>query len=169
MFESTRLVLYWQKAGIRPGHPATESDISDLRSRTGAMMPSSFEQFLRQFNGIEQSSIGNDLLTFWSIGQILSFGISSKSGDFFYIPFADYCLNSHIYILRLDANGVEDGLLAADVMHERIVANSFDEFISLYLDDPIKLTQCWDSDSTSPRVDSFEVIPTVSDVRFLGF
>lgn len=118
--------------------------IAELESNYGISLPDDFREFLSQSSPVSEA-MDNKLVTWWSFGQIKNIPdefshalcpVISDDGRK-YLIFADYCLWCCAWAISCADDGSRGQVaIIAGNPHDRIVANSFSDFVQKYLSDP---------------------------------
>ncbi len=143
----------WQASEIEISPPATFDEVQRFQNRYKLIIPEDLENYFLSLNGTG-SSYDNNLFRFYSLQHFLPIGESLiKWGG---IPnyrnivktlrqheecfvFSDHSFHLFVYAIRLNKNRLGDNQIyimqGADY---EVIANSFSDFLELYLkDDPI--------------------------------
>jgi hypothetical protein len=134
----------WLEAGISVNDGASQTRIEAFERTRNITLPTAFKNYLLTVNGMKDGEIDEHFISFLSIDAIdqedVPHQLSTNEID---IVFAEFLIYSHYYVLRFTRSGEEISILAGDGEHEKTLANCFDECVSLYLRDPIKMAKCW--------------------------
>lgn len=146
------LLGHWekQKMHVQPGCSVAELD--RFEEKLGITLPHEFRLYLERTNGMDpHTSTGTDKQGFWfcSLSELEFY---AQSADFVAetpmlaldgkkcLLFADYLHKSWWYGLLFEEQGIEYTVVEiAAENHYRIVASSFSEFVSLYVDEADEL------------------------------
>lgn len=140
----------WAGEGMPVSEPATLEDISVFSSKNNVVLPQDLIAYFTQLNGTSDS-FDNGFFTFYSLLQFKT--IKEELGDYGGIPdyrnlvnllpdhehcfvFADHSLHLICYAIRLYDRPSENNevyALCGEVFG--VIANSFTEFMNLYLRD----------------------------------
>ena len=138
-----RLEQYWHRnwqavATDRPT-PASTQDLSEFEQMHQVTFPLDFREYLQRFNGIEEDP---DLFCLWPINKIRrldSKGFHLLQAESYYY-FADYLIECHYYAIYLGNDGFfQNRVILPDFPGSPVIANTFTEFLELYLKDDPKL------------------------------
>ena len=129
---------------INPGTDA--SSIARFEQKRSVVLPQAFKQYLQTVNGMSDGLTDEELLSFHSLECI------DRDWEWYprgaancvEIVFADYLINSHLYVLRMDESGSDLGVwTTADPENYKKLAASFEDFILAYLSNPKEIAYCW--------------------------
>ena len=138
-----RLKSKWLELGIPFNEGISHASIEHFEKRHGLTLPSTFKEYLRAVNGMKYRQTDENLVSFLSLDAIDQEAVRKVSGDEVDIIFAEFCVFSHYYLLRLKRSGEQVTIAASDGAHEKRIADSFEGFLSQYLIDPSKVAYCW--------------------------
>ncbi|MBI1904074.1 MAG: SMI1/KNR4 family protein [Planctomycetia bacterium] len=130
--------------GINPGTDA--SSIARFEQKRAVRLPQAFKEYLQTVNGMSDGLTDEELLSFHSLECIDREWESypRRAPQFVEIVFADYLINSHLYVLRTDESASDLGVwTTADPENYKTLAPCFDDFILAYLSNPAKIAYCW--------------------------
>jgi hypothetical protein len=139
---------HWSKDGTRHSIPATNEDISSFSMKNNLLLPQDLVEYFTTLNGSSDGYDG-ELFKFYSLSQFIT--VEDELGEWGGIPdyrnivtllsdhadcfvFADYSFHLLSYAIRLyphpsDVNEVY--VICGEKF--KIIANSFTEFMDLYL------------------------------------
>jgi len=149
---AVRLRDYWSsiRVDVRPG--VSHQAIQSFESKNGVLLPGDFSQYLLSADGMNGSQSDDALISFWPLDSVAT--IPECLSDFAGIPdysqigthlrdagsyfvFADYLIWSHVYAIKLSpCRADRDLILWVCGSNYCLVAESFSEFLQMYLDDP---------------------------------
>lgn len=124
------LLEYWQQAELKFHSGAGFAAIQALEDHLNFRFPADFKEYLSEINGMEDFEWDADMISFWSIERIKKEFDEYPSTP---IRFADYLISSHAYGFMPNDDSVYTDY------SPQPVADSFAEFIHLYLTDRDKL------------------------------
>jgi hypothetical protein len=131
-----RAVSHWRSIGIAPVDALSRHDIAALETRIGSEIPDDLRALFLRANGMRAGDYDDRNIRFWQIEELAQY-ISAEASGTTYAGFADFLIMSHIYEVRLNKS------LSTEVRIEApspvIVASTFEEFLRLYLDEPLRL------------------------------
>jgi len=138
----TALLEYWQDSGATANLGASIEKIKEFERRNSVALPTDFVEFLILANGFDQSENYQDKFgfNFWPIEHLYRVSEYEKGKWYFekseeYFIFCDYLDLSWAYALCLgeEKNG-EVLLVGAYDGRPQLIAQSFSEFVRLYLE-----------------------------------
>jgi hypothetical protein len=134
----------WLKDSVPVNVPASPTEIQRFECKQGITLPQSFKAYLSVMNGMAEGATDRDMMSFFSLEAIERQDPlpPAKEGEV-NLAFADYCLASHVYLMRLSKSTEASPVIVSDGESERQIAASFDEFIDAYLQAPTHVAHCW--------------------------
>ena len=147
-----RLAEYWRSIiGANANSGASDDEIAVFESRCGISLPATVSQFYRRFNGI--AGCDDNYIAFWPIHEIGSVpeklsdcrgipdygGIeNSLPGSESYFVFADHSIWCHVYAVCLNSDPCAPTpvLWIGNGTTWDKLADGFEEFIDLYIENP---------------------------------
>jgi SMI1 / KNR4 family (SUKH-1) len=153
MEQLLRLKSIWEEKKIRSEWTVSESDILKFETDRNVKLPEDFRSYFKLINGMDEE-VDNDFFEFYSLNKVDdvvnllgNYGTPRHGESIVRIRnpkncfvFADYSINLIAYAIRLndvDSKRNEIYAICGDVY--KIIAESFLDFISLYLDDSDEL------------------------------
>jgi hypothetical protein len=145
---ASKLIARWTSVGLplRPGCPPGRID--SFEARIGVRLPSDLRDFLARANGSEKDETG---FSFWPLEEYESFDQEvahhsqnwprGKDSGSYYV-FCDYLHWSWGYAIRLadrDGESAPNTVIPIGMKEIFTVADTFSEFVDLYLADSPKL------------------------------
>lgn len=147
-----KLISHWKSQNLRiaPGNPV--ESVCEFESRNSVTLPADFRDYFLNVDGMVQSG-GDDCdqggFSFWPLARLRSVpeecaqhrlaapGIESPDE---YFVFADYLQWSWAYAIRLTSGPLEaNPVIHVGTLRPRVVADSFSQFVDLYLRDAEEL------------------------------
>jgi hypothetical protein len=124
------LIAYWKRLGLKTNGGADLDAIQALEDHVNFRFPTDFKAYLLQVNGMVDFEWDKEMISFWSIDRMRR--------EFDEVPstpvcFADFLISSHAYGFYPNEEKVYTNYGPDSI------ANSFTEFIDLYLNDGSKL------------------------------
>ncbi|HEY5314454.1 MAG TPA: SMI1/KNR4 family protein [Pirellulales bacterium] len=139
-----RLRTEWLKADTVVNGGADPRAIAAFESKHRVTLPLEFKNYLLTVNGMAEGATDEDLVSFLSLDAIdRELTDSQPPAAFRDVMFAEYLVYSHVYVLRIAASCEQSPVLAADGEHQRLVSDSFMEFIEAYLANRKTVVHCW--------------------------
>lgn len=136
-----RVVAHWQQSRAAPEPGAATSELSAFEAHYGVRLPPAFAALWRTANG----NHGDQNLTrFWPLGEIHRLSdeegpsdtVSPADAESLFV-FADYLIFSHLYAVRLTADGQDAEVWWVLSPTERAeIAPTFESFLREYAADP---------------------------------
>lgn len=137
------LLAKWKGDGIANPQGASAAEIAMFEQKHSIELEVGFREYLRIVNGMAAGCTDDQLMCFLSLDAIddamQSFANTISSND---VLFAEYSVFAHCYVLRLDVVG-RGRVLATDGSNERPLAQSFVDFLRVYLKDPRAVANCF--------------------------
>ena len=139
-----QLVAYWTAQGLPLASGASESEIRSFESRYGLDLPGDLRIYFRSVNGLVQSGgvdTDREGFAFWPLEKVQPMptvctefqeAVPPVPDPQAYFVFADYLQWSWAYAIRLGTSGNPVIFVGAE---GGVVANSFTEFVALYVQD----------------------------------
>jgi|SRR5882762_603786 len=148
-----KLVKHWKKFGLplAPGCP--EDKLATFEKRTGVVLPADMRTYFTVVDGMRSEWPGDhdpQGFSFWGLGRLSwlpeEFAEKSPQGVGFpgfedFYAFADYLNWSWAYAIRLLAISERNQVILVGKDTPELVAESFSEFVDLYLVDSPSLYQ----------------------------
>jgi len=138
-----RIRTYWDRVNAYAEPGASIADLVAFEARVGVRLPAAFAALYRAANA---TMADRNLTGFWPLAEIhrLSEGDDLRRAAAAlpqatreYFVFADYMIFSHVYAVRLSAEGEGDQVLwVLDTEHQAEIAPSFEAFLRAYANDP---------------------------------
>lgn len=145
-----QLINHWQAKNIVIVEGNTEAEIEGFESRYKVRLPSDMREYFLRVDGLSEyypNSQDDQGFSFWSLRKVKTvleesakvMGISYNEAGSLFI-FADYLDWSWAYAIRLSTNVLaETPVFLTDYPRPIKVADSFSEFVHLYLADASEL------------------------------
>lgn len=135
-FENLKKVEeHWRQEGLTLGKRLSEDEIIDAFANFGILFSSDVIEVYSTLNGFDEDEMDSECLSFWTLEKILK-EIEPNSE---YVYFADFLIDSHHYAFKFkDAEHSTVHVHYSEKERTKI-ADSFDEFFELYLNNPEKL------------------------------
>ena len=143
-----RLRQHWIETSIPVVDPATPEEIATFENRHGVALPADFKAFLCIAGGMQEGFTDEEMLAFASL-QALNDPSRWTSPDQARreLIFADFLINSHWYVVGLDAEPHVGPVFATHDGDEYTqVAATFRDFIEAYLTNPEGVACFWTAD-----------------------
>ena len=144
----------WISENVRFSLPASDEELISFKSNNRVLLPNDLTEYFKILNGT-QNQYDNKLFEFYSIGQVKK--INDEYKDWLGIPnyknivntlkdyekyyvFANYSFHLFAFVIKLNNHdSLYNEVLVLCGDEYKKIANSFTEFIELYLNDPIAL------------------------------
>ena len=149
---SKKLINHWTGQGLKIEPGVTRQDIHEFESKNGVTMPQDLRDYFQHVNGMAQdarNSCDKQGFAFWPLCQVKSVAeeLADQSLDMPEIPnqdryfvFADYLQRSWAYAIDFGAPSTESAhVIHVGTLKFKIVAESFDRFVDLYVRDAAEL------------------------------
>lgn len=139
-----QLVAHWTAQGLPLASGASETEIRSFESRCGFELPGDLWIYFRRVNGLVQRGgfdVDEDGFAFWPLEDVQPLltvctkyqqPVPPVPDPQAYFVFADYLQWSWAYAIRLGTSGNPVIFVGAE---GPVVANSFTEFVALYVQD----------------------------------
>lgn len=143
-----RLVSAWLENGV-PGTSinagATPDDVAGFERAQGVRVPTELRDYVMTADGIERGRADNALISFLSLSEIgdAMGQIGRRPDGLVDIPFAEFLIWSHYYVVRTRKDGTQAGVFVLDGTNEKLLAQSFFQWISLYCENPSDIANCF--------------------------
>jgi hypothetical protein len=123
------IIAIWKLTDLKLNGPATLNQISEAESKIGLNFPDDFKKFYSLVNGFEDGDMTEEMFSIWDLDRIIEEVEKSDNKNF--IPFCDYCINSHQIGYIKNKVGVfksyNDGV-------DYKIADTFEETLQLIID-----------------------------------
>ncbi|HEX8429033.1 SMI1/KNR4 family protein [Hymenobacter sp.] len=151
MEQLLHLKIIWERAKIRSEWTASESDILKFETDHNVKLPEDFRSYFETVNGMD-GEVDSGFYEFYSLNKVED--VVTQLGDYHGIPkhsdilheieypemcfvFADYSISVIVYAIRLgNVNTTKNEVYAICGGIHEVIAESFSDFISLYLENP---------------------------------
>jgi hypothetical protein len=143
-----RLRDYWLSQDIEINPGLSDEGLRAFEARYQVSLSADLRDYFLTVNGMAEGVSDNALIRFWSLNEIKpipeedpTYGTPSyiQDAQSFFV-FADYCIWSHAYAIRLALNPETSNQIVVIGAEAPItIFNSFSELVSSYLDDPDSL------------------------------
>jgi hypothetical protein len=144
----TRLKNHWLSQGIEINPGVSNEELTAFESRYHVSLPSDMRDYFLMVNGMAVGVSDHALIRFWSLNEVKPIPEEAPGySDPSYIRdaqslflFADYCIWSHAYAIRLSSS--HDTSNPVTVIGDETPTRMFDSFselVSSYLSDPDRL------------------------------
>lgn len=139
----------WEQENISNSIVIEENEILSFQNKSNLFIPSDLAEYFKQLNG-SNDEYDKNFFRFYSFSDFTSLGgglntwngssdVINAVGDFVFV-FADYLFCMFSYAIKLYSNtSLNNEVLIICGDESKIIANSFSEFIDLYLDNSIEL------------------------------
>jgi hypothetical protein len=141
----TRLKNHWLSRGIEINLGVSKEELTAFELKYQVSLPSDLRDYFLTVNGMADGVTDEALIRFWSLNEVRPIPeeapvysdpsyIQEAQSLFF---FADYCIWSHAYAIRLSADRKASSpiIIIGDATPTQIF-HSFSELVSAYLTDP---------------------------------
>lgn len=139
----------WEQENISNSIVIEENELLSFQNKNNLFIPSDLAEYFKQLNG-SNDEYDKNFFRFYSFSDFTSSGgglntwngssdVINAVGDFVFV-FADYLFCMFSYAIKLYSNAsLNNEVLIICGDESKIIANSFSEFIDLYLDNSIEL------------------------------
>jgi hypothetical protein len=131
----SEVISLWQKEGIQLNAGLTSQQIEVLEQSLSLPFKPDFKEYLKTANGFEDFDWDNAMFSFWSADRILEELGNCHPEEL--VCFADHCINLCSFGHHREKEGIYIHYQHTEGLF--LVANSFTEFIRLYLVNPMDL------------------------------
>jgi SMI1 / KNR4 family (SUKH-1) len=139
----TSLKNYWLSQGIEVNPGVSKEELSAFESKYQVGLPADLRDYFLTVDGMVQGVTDNALIRFWSLNEVKP--IPEEAPDYSdpsYIEgaeslflFADYCIWSHAYTIRLSSTEASNPIIIIGDETPTKIFSSFSELVSSYLTD----------------------------------
>lgn len=143
------LEQHWSRQDVSIEHGVSESELCAFERRYNVCLPEDLRDYFISVNGMSPGVSDDSLIRFWMLNEIkpVSEGAPEYAGqNYVEAPdsvflFADYCIWSHAFGIRLSSREKEQSNTIFVIGYEPAVpiADSFSEFVDIYLSDKERL------------------------------
>lgn len=138
-----RVREFWDRANAYAEAGVSVADLDSFETRHGVRLPDAFRALYSTFDG----NMGDANLTrFWPLAEICRVGdvdeVRDAPGELQsdahnYFAFADYMIFSHVYAVRLTAEGLDGPVWWVFRAEQQVeIAPTFEAFLRAYVEDP---------------------------------
>jgi hypothetical protein len=134
----------WLEAGILINEGVTQAGINHFEETHNLSLPRAFRDYLFTTNGMKDGQVDENLICFLSleaIGQEANY--RDISGSEVEMVVAEFLMYSHWYVLRASRRADRSFVLVTNGEQEKQIADSFEDFLSQYLANPVRVAHCW--------------------------
>ncbi len=139
-----RLKQHFIDDGVEINEPASENEVESFQEKYNVKIPDDLKEYFLTFNGTGQGNFGDSGYAFFSLSEFEliceTSDLTSNEKETYVNCFAlsDYMIWCWGYVIRLTADLGKNEVLSIylESTPNPKVANSFSEFIALYLDAP---------------------------------
>jgi len=144
MIAVEQLVTHWKAQGLPLASGASEAEISSFESRYQLVLPRDLRSYFGSVNGlVQRGGVDTDRegFAFWPLERVqpvpkvcaqFQVAVPSVRDPELYFVFADYLQWSWAYAIHLRTSDNSVIVVGADA---GVVANSFTQFVALYVQD----------------------------------
>lgn len=134
---------HWLSQGIEVNPGVSKEELSAFESKYQVSLPADLRDYFLTVDGMAQGVTDNALIRFWSLNEVKP--IPEEAPDYSdpsYIEeaeslflFADYCIWSHAYAIRLSSTEASNPIIIIGDETPTRMFGSFSELVSSYLTD----------------------------------
>ena len=139
----TRLKNHWLSQGIEVNPGVAKEELTAFEFKYQVSLPADLRDYFLTVDGMAQGFTDNALIRFWSLNEVKP--IPEEAVDYShpsYIEeaeslflFADYCIWSHAYAIRLSSTEASNPIIIIGDETPTTIFGSFSELVSSYLTD----------------------------------
>lgn len=139
----TSLKNHWLSQGIEVNPGISKEELSAFESKYQVSLPTDLRDYFQTVDGMAHGFTDNAQIRFWSLNEVKP--IPEEAPDFSdpsYIEeaeslflFADYCIWSHAYAIRLSSTEASNPIIIIGYETPSRIFDSFSELVSSYLTD----------------------------------
>ena len=145
MIAVDRLLAHWAAQGLPLAKGVPEEEIKTFESRYALTLPDDLRTYFMRVNGmVQQGGVDTDQegFAFWPLERVRPLAVVCEEEKVAiptveepdrYLVIADYLQWSWGFAIRIGP--AENIVILVGVMDNGVIANSFTEFVSLYVDD----------------------------------
>jgi hypothetical protein len=134
----------WIETGVSINRGKSAEEVYDFEVKHGVALPRSFKEYLETVDGMSDGQTDEDLISFLSLEMIdQEPNFKVLSGNVVELIFAEYSIYCHYYVLRSSRRGDRSVVVGTNGEMEKHIADSFDNFIKLYLSNPTGIANFW--------------------------
>jgi hypothetical protein len=138
----TRLQEQWMSHGLKTNPGVSSEDLAAFESKYQVSMPTDLREYFLTVNGMSEGTRDDALIRFWALNEVKP--IPEGAPDYSDIEdaeslflFADYCIWSHAYAIRLSSNReTSNGVFVVGDENPVQIFESFSELVREYLLNP---------------------------------
>jgi len=141
---AAKLIEHWRRQGLPIAKGCHPESLDEFESRNHVILPKSMRDYFRVANGMRDThSQDRRGFSFWPLSQVIPVEeeverhtpfLRHFPGDDEFFVFADYLDWSWGYAIRLKP-GTSDRVVLFGKESPELVAESFEEFVGLYVED----------------------------------
>lgn len=138
----------WSSQNVETNPGVTENDLKAFEPKYAVSFPSDLRDYFLTINGMAEGVSDVALIRFWPLNEVKPIPEAANDyADPSYIPdaeslflFADYCIWSHAYAIRLSSScDASNSIVIIGDERPTVMFNSFSELVAEYLKDPDRL------------------------------
>lgn len=126
----------WELERLKIAEPLTEAQVVESLARLNRWISQDVIEVYSTLGGMLDYAMDELLLSFWTIERICE---ENKQWDSELIFFADFLIDSHFYGFKFENEKISSVYLYYGDDDFKKIADSFDEFLKLYIEEPDKL------------------------------
>lgn len=139
----TSLKNHWLSQGIEVNPGVSKEELTAFESKYQVSLPADLRDYFLTVDGMAQGVTDDALIRFWSLNEVKP--VPEEAPDYSdpsYIEdaeslflFADYCIWSHAYAIRLSSTEASNAIIVIGDETPTRMFGSFSELVSNYLTD----------------------------------
>ncbi len=126
----------WKRENLDIVPPYSKEQIQNSFDKIGKLVSRDIFQVYTTFGGLTDCQIDSNLLSFWSLEQLVAENSECKSE---FTAFGDFLIYSHSYGYKYENENVSSVYSDLDGGEYIKISESVEEFFNLYLTDPMKI------------------------------
>lgn len=131
-----KVIEKWKMESLEIISPYSEKQIQNSFDKIGELVSRDVLQIYTTFGGLADEVMDSNLLSFWTLDQLVSENLLHKSG---FVLFGDFLINSHFYGYKYENENISSVFSDFETGEFLKIAESVEDFFHLYLTNPIEI------------------------------
>lgn len=130
-----RVNQLWKRECLKLAEPLSEGEIINIFAELRIPISSDVIKVYSNLGGFDEDDMDSECLTFWTVKKIRHENKANSE----HVYFADFLIDSHQYAFKYKNADVSSIHVHYSENERYKIADSFDDFFELYLENPAKL------------------------------
>lgn len=131
-----KIIKKWKGDNLEIVSPYSEEQIKNSFDKIGKLVSKDILQIYTTFGGIADERMDDNLLSFWSLDQLVTENLKFKT-DF--TLFGDFLIFSHLYGYKYENENISSVFSDFETGEYLKISESVEEFFNLYLINPTEI------------------------------